>query len=91
MRQCKPSSRSLAEAPPVHTLAPTHRHSPSLILAMSTLPLVICRVACSAGSSWCRMAGSWSSAEDWACTAAEEVEVEEEEEDRVEGRVELRL
>ena len=64
---------------------------------MSTLPLVICSVACSAGSSWCRTAGSWSRAEDWACTAAadEGVEVEEEvaaeEEDRVEGRVELRL
>ena len=44
------------------------------------------------------MAGSWSSAEDWACTAAddaEEEEVEEEEvadeEGRVEGRAELKL
>ena len=83
---------------PAPSLLPTQTHSPSLILAMSTLPLVICRVACSAGSSWCRMAGSWSSAEDWACTAAddaEEEEVEEEEvadeEGRVEGRAELKL
>ena len=64
---------------------------------MSTLPLVICRVACRAGSSWCRRAGSCRSADDWACTAAEdeeEVEVEEvgaEDEDMAEGRVELRL
>lgn len=57
--------------------------SPSLSLAMSILPLFICRVACSAGRSWCRRAGSCSSAgdgdwTDWGTCP-------EEEEDMVEG------
>lgn len=58
--------------------------SPSLSLAMSILPLFICRVACSAGRSWWRRAGSCSSAgdgdwTDWGTCPEEEEEVEEEE------------
>ena len=55
---------------------------------MSILPLFICRVACSAGRSWCSRAGSCSSAgegdwTDWGtCPEEEEEEVEE---DMVEG------
>lgn len=65
-------------------------HWPSLSLAMSILPLFIWRVACTAGRSWCRMAGSWSSAgdgdwTDWAPWAEED---DEEDEEEVEGTVE---
>lgn len=65
-------------------------HWPSLSLAMSILPLFIWRVACSAGRSWCRIAGSCSSAgdgdwTDWAPWAEED---DEEDEEEVEGTVE---
>lgn len=59
--------------------------SPSLSLAMSILPLFICRVACRAGRSWCRRAGSCSSAGDGDWTDWGTCPEEEEEEDMVEG------
>lgn len=61
--------------------------SPSLSLAMSILPLFICRVACSAGRSWCRRAGSCKSAGDgdWTDWGACPEEEEEEDDDMVEG------
>lgn len=63
--------------------------SPSLSLAMSILPLFICRVACSAGRSWWRRAGSCNRAgdgdwTDWG-TCPEEEEEEEDDDDMVEG------
>lgn len=57
--------------------------SPSFSFAMSILPLFICRVACSAGRSWCRRAGSCSSAVDGDWTDWDNCP--EEEEDMVEG------
>lgn len=50
------------------------------------LPLFICKVACSAGRSWCRSAGSWSSAGEgnWADGGAWLLE-DEEEDDMLEG------
>lgn len=58
---------------------------PSLSFAMSILPLFICRVACSAGRSWCRRAGSCSSAGDGDWTDWATCPEEEEEEDMLEG------
>lgn len=57
--------------------------SPSLILAMSMLPLLICRVACSAGRSCRRRAGSWSRPEAWVWTEGDTGTVEEEEDEGV--------
>lgn len=55
---------------------------------MSMLPLFIWRVACSAGRSWCRMAGSCSSAGDGDWTDWAPWAEEEDEEEEVEGTVE---